>query len=113
MTRRTIDFDAFRAEKKAEPLELTLGGRVFELPPSMPAPLALDVLRLHEMGPDADVPLEKIVALGEGIFGGEEKLREVLTLGNVTLTELPDLIKMVVEAYTASGGDDPSPTAQE
>lgn len=108
---RTVDFDAFRAEQKAEPLELKIAGKTYQLPTSMPASLALDVIRLHEsMEADQEPKVEDLLKIGAGLFGGAEKFQAVLMDAGVGLDELGDLIQMVIEAYT--GAPDPSPTAQ-
>lgn len=112
-TRRTIDFDAFRAEQKNEPVYLTLGGKDIELPPSLPAALALDMARLGALDDDADVDPAEIVRIGKAIFGSEEAFRALLETHGVTMAELPELVRMVIEAYTTSPSADPSPDAQE
>lgn len=109
---RTVDFDAFRAEQKLEPLKLRIGGKERELPPSLPAALALDVIRLQEaLGPDADPGVEDLMKIGAGLFGGKDAFLEVLADGGVGMTELPSLIEMIIAEYTRV--PDPNPATQE
>jgi hypothetical protein len=106
---RTIDFDAFRAEQKREPVELLVGGKTYQLPPTLPAALALDVVRLNEeLGAGAEARTEDLLNVGAALFGGEDGFKAVLTESGIGLDELPDLIQMVVEVYTADPAD-PTP----
>lgn len=108
---RIVDFDAFRAEQKQEPLELKIAGQTYALPASMPASLALDVIRLHEdMEADQEPKVEDLLKIGAGLFGGTAKFQAVLMEAGVGLDELGDLIQMVIEAYTVAS--DPNPATQ-
>lgn len=108
---RTVDFDAFRAEQKKEPLELLISGKTYQLPSTLPAALALDVVRLNEeMQADEDAKIEDLLRVGAAIFGGSEQFQTVLSESGVGLDELADLIKMIIEAYT--GAPDPNSEAQ-
>lgn len=98
----TIDFDAFRAEKTndAEPLQLKLGGKLYDLPASLPAALALDIARIQATkGDDADFDESDVRRLGAALFGGEDRFIQILSEGAVTIEEMPDLTKMVLEMY--------------
>jgi hypothetical protein len=99
---KLIDFDAWRAEQKSEPVKLTLGGRVYDLPPSMPASLALDVVRMNSEDPNAEVPEDMVISVGAAVFGSEALFNQVLRDHNITLDELPNLIRMVMDSYTGS-----------
>lgn len=104
---RVIDFDAFRSEQKAEPLELHVGGNVYQLPTSLPASLALDVIRMNADDAEAEVKPEQLEAMGRGIFGGEQF--DVIVRDNaITMAELPELFKMVFAVYTGEP-DSPNP----
>jgi hypothetical protein len=108
---RTVDFDAFRAEQKLEAFNLVIGGKTYEMPPSLPAALALDVIRLsEEMDAKAEPKIDDLMRIGAALFGGKEQFRTVLLEAGVGLDELGDLIQMVIEAYT--GKRDPNPEAQ-
>lgn len=97
---RVIDFDAFRSEQKLEPVVLRLGGREYQLPPSMPAPLALEVIRMQAEGDDFEFKPEDVARLGAQLFGGQATLDKILVEGAVTMDELPDLIKQVFTMYS-------------
>ena len=98
-----IDFDAFRAEQKAEPMLLKIGGKTYKLPPSMPAALALDIVRLKALeGDDANVQVEDLLKVGSALFGGEAQFQSILAEGGITMDELPELLKKVITAYSPS-----------
>lgn len=110
---RTIDFDAFRSEQKADPVTLVLGGKTYEMPASLPASLALDIVRLHDGTEEEDeVKIDDLLHLGAGLFGGDEKFRGVLDAGHVTMDELPDFMKLILDFYT-NAVTPPNPEAQE
>lgn len=108
----TIDFDKFRAEQQLEPIKFTIGGVTYDLPPTLPASVAVDVIRMKiEIGEDANIPVETLDVFGSSIFG-PELWRTVLDRHRVTLEELPTLIRMVLGAYTADeAADDPKEEA--
>ncbi len=95
-----IDFDAFRAEQKAEPVRLIIGGETYALPSSLPAALALDVIRMQANGKAEgdEVDEQYLETIGKALFGGDLFL-EVIQKHNITLSELPDLIRLVFAAY--------------
>lgn len=97
---RTVDFDAFRAERKDEPVLFKIGGKTYELPSSLPAAIAVDVIRLRAVeGDEAEVPLDVLETFGAAMFGKEiwEQLKDEHRL---TMSELPRLLEMVLEVYT-------------
>lgn len=109
---RTIDFDAFRAERAKDPILLTIGGKQYELPPSMPASLALDVMKMREtLGGDAEPSIDDLLKFGGALFGGRDKFQTVLEESGLELSELPDLVQMVVEAYTSGAPGNPATQA--
>lgn len=100
---RTVDFDAFRAEQHEEPVVFKIGGEVYFLPSSLPAAIAVDVIRLRaETGDRGEVPLETLNTFGVACFG-EELWRTVLDKHRVTIAEIPTLLEKVLEVYS----DDP------
>jgi hypothetical protein len=110
--RQTLDFDAFRAERKREPVMIRIGGKVYSLAPALPAALALDVVRLSkEQDAGDDVKPEDLINVGSSLFGSEEKFREMLVEGEVALDEIADIVKMLLEAYTAEVAP-PNPKTQ-
>src|ERR1035437_2480452 len=96
----TIDFDAFRAEQEHKPLLLVVGGKTYELPASLPAALALDLIRLKDaVGEDGEMAAEQVAILGGSLFGGEDKFISVLRDAMITMDEVPALLQKVLEAY--------------
>lgn len=66
----TIDFDAFRAERNAEPVRLLIGGVTYALPPSLPAAVALDLIRMKaETGEGFIVPVTEIEVWSTRLLG--------------------------------------------
>ena len=103
----TIDFDAFRGERRKEPHILKVGGKSFELPAELPASLAMDIARLEaERGSSADFRPEDILLLGADLFGSTDRFREILREGQIALDEMPELIKQVLQVY---GGEEVLP----
>ena len=98
MSGRLIDFDAFRSEQQKEPVRLRIGGQVYDLPPDLPASVALDAIRLRSEGDDAEVSGTQVEKIAREIFG-EEILAELLRKHRVSFTELGELIKLAFDAY--------------
>lgn len=97
---RTVDFDAFRAERVEEPVIFIIGGQRYELPPSLPAAIAVDVIRLRAaQGDDAEIPLDVLQTFGQAMFG-KELWQKVLDEHRVTMSEMPALLEKVLEVYT-------------
>lgn len=99
MSTKVIDFDAFRAEQKQEPVSLKLGGKEYALPASLPAALALDLIRMNATDADREPNMDEIERMGAELFGGTAVFHEVLREGGVTMDEMPELIKMVLNQY--------------
>lgn len=109
MTTRTVDFDAFRAEQKHEPVEFKIGGVVYDLPPALPAAIAVDAIRLQQtIGNDGEVPMDALDSIGKAIFGAA-LWQTLLEDHRITVKELPELITQVLGVY--SGEADPKGTA--
>lgn len=104
---KVIDFDAFRAERKREPVVLRIGGVDYILASSMPASVAVDVIRLRrDIGEDEDVPLEVLDEMGRAVFG-ETVWRDLLADHRLEVDELGDLLQMVLAAYTPAKPETP------
>lgn len=107
---KTIDFDAFRAERAEKPIPLKIGGKSYDLPPSMPAAIAVDLIHLKiDISEKADVPVDMLDKVGRAVFGPEIWVT-VLEEHRITVDELGPLIEMVLEAYkpeTPEGEADP------
>lgn len=95
----TIDFDAARAERAAEPVTIKLGGIVYVLPDALPADLALDLIRMRaEHGDGAELAPEKIEGFTRQILGQSADA----IIAAVTLPELEDLLKRLLAIYAPS-----------
>lgn len=101
----TIDFDAFRGEQKGEPFTLKVGGKIYTLPPSLPAAVALEISRLKLGDNDDDVEVSPADAarLCESLFG-PDLLRRILNESGLGLEELPDLADRVLAGYMERAG---------
>lgn len=116
---RTIDFDKFRAEQKDEPVEFIIGGKTYYLPSSLPASMAVDIMRIRtNMDDDDDVPEEVMDTFGQSLFGAT-MWSELLREHRITVDEISPMLEKVIEAYTGSAeteGADPkseSPTSAD
>jgi hypothetical protein len=97
---RVIDFDAFRNEQRGKPVELRIGDKTYELPPDLPATVALDVIRMQrDAGPEGEVTPMALVAIGEGLFGSADKFREIVQEHGLSTTEMGALIRETLGAY--------------
>jgi hypothetical protein len=95
-----IDFDAFRAEQEEVPVTFTIGGMTYDLPPSLPASIAVDVIRMKsEEGDEAQIPEAQLFEFCASVFGSE-LWKTIIDRHRVTMTEVPALLSMVLEAYT-------------
>jgi hypothetical protein len=93
-----IDFDAFRAEQKAEPLEFIIGGNTYILPSALPASLALDVIRRNALDSEAELDPESLIVIGNALFAG--KFDRVLDENQVTMDEIPELFRLIFAQYS-------------
>jgi len=112
MTGRFIDFDAARAERSSEPLELRAYGMTFVLPGSMSAALFLDVLHMQsEKGDEAQVtPADAIDLLGRVL--PEDVLEELLERDDFSAEDFVELAALVMRAYMSKvtrPGEEPPP----
>lgn len=99
---KVIDFDAFRAEQAAEPVELRINGHTYALPASIPASLALDIIRRNPDDSELELSASELATLGDKIFGGKENFAAIIDENNITMTELPELFKMVFATYNGA-----------
>ena len=96
---KTVDFDQFRQEQDAEPIEFKIGGDTYSLAPTIPAAMVLKIIRLqNEIGPDAQVTLEVFDALGRSVFGPQQ-WDEILEKHHLGYQEMPELVQAVMSAY--------------
>lgn len=106
MTKQTIDYDAFRREVEQEPIGFKIGGVTYDMAPSLPAAIAIQVLALQESkDSNDDVPLDLLQSVGASCFGADVWV-ELLTVNNVTIEEIPDLVQAMLSAYAPQDEDD-------
>jgi hypothetical protein len=98
---RTINFDNFRAEQEDEPVTLIIGKEEYALPSSLPASMAVDMMRMQEdfNDPDVEVPPSAMDRFGASLFG-DTMWESLLRKHRITIVELPILMEMVFEAYS-------------
>ena len=115
MTARVIDFDAFRAEQAAkngtgeEHPTIIVGGRVYDLPPDLPATIAVEVIRLQKTeGAQANVDPQMLLDIGNALFG-ESTFREILDAERMGVKDMGSLITQAFKAYDPSEGKDAAP----
>jgi flagellar motor switch protein FliM len=105
---RVVDFDAFRAEQKADPITLKVGGNTYQLPAAIPASLALDIIRKNGDDATAELDPATLITMGNAIFGGDETFTKILDENKITMDELPKLFEMVFAEYNGAS-EDPNP----
>ena len=116
---KVIDFDAFRAEQEAEPVVLRVNGHEYALPSSIPASLALDIIRRNPDSSDVELRADELATMGDKIFGGKETFDKIVEENGITMEELPELFKMVFATYNGTGEPDapnpetPAPTRRK
>lgn len=104
MSERTKDFDAFFAEMKREPVTFKLGGKTYELPPSLPAIIPVQMMELMEKhGSEEEIPEKALFNIGAEIFGAEV-FKEISR--QVDIEQLQEIIKWVFAVYGIQGADD-------
>ena len=109
---RTLDFDSFRRERAAEPIDFVIDGKTYKLPSAIPASLAVDVIKMqNEIGAEADIPVEKLEMFGQGLFG-PTIWKQLLEDHGITVDELSPLLEMVMGAYTDAPKAETEPTTE-
>lgn len=93
------DADKFIEEAQDQGPVLAWKNRTFTLRPGLPAMVVIRARRIAAAAqPDDDVPESLIFDLVSDVFG--EQLDDILTETRTTVDELPELIKVAIEAYT-------------
>lgn len=105
MSNRHKDFDQFFAEKKKEPVTLTIFGETHELAPALPAMVMLELIRMQKKHGDmGEVPESELISLALTIFS--EELFEHLCKKGLDVEQLGELIKWAMSVYTGKSLDD-------
>jgi len=98
MTEKYRDFDAFWQEKQDEPIQFTAFGKTYDLPPSPPAAIILEMKKLRkDQGLDGVVAEEQLVMLMEQLLG-EDAVQELVDAG-MTIEQLEDLMEWIGRQY--------------
>lgn len=107
---RTINFDQFRAEQNEEPVEFIIGGETYYLPASLPASMAVDMMRMQSVfeDEDAEVPDDVMDQFGRSLFG-ETMWEKLLQKHRITVNEISPLMEKVFEVYTDSPKEEMAP----
>jgi hypothetical protein len=95
---KTIDFDAYRAERADEKIIIKALGEELELPPSPPLSTMEKLLALYKQsGSKATIPEEEVIIMLEALLG--KKQYRKLSDGGLTVEEAEWLIKELWKQY--------------
>lgn len=95
---KTIDFDAYRSEKKQEPIVIKAFGKSYELPPSPRLSIMEKLIELRQKkGDEGAIPEEEIVEMTNALLG--EKQAKDLSKKGITLEELEWLLLEIWKCY--------------
>jgi len=98
------DFDEFWSGVEKDSHTFTAYGEEFEIPPTMPAKVILEIYRFEKKnGQDAEIPDGKALELGMDILG-EDQLERLADAG-AGVDEIIDIITWSQEIYS---GNEPS-----
>ena len=101
MTNRYRDFDAWDAERKAEPIKFKIRGAEYSLPATLPAIIPIRAMRLQrQYGAEANVPQAEMMEIALSLFG-DEQLERLLGSG-VDVDALAEIIGWAMEVYTGN-----------
>lgn len=99
------DFDAFWAEQKQESIPFKIFGQTEYLPPSLPADLVLNMIRMGKEHGNNDLPQAEAFELAISIFG-KGKVDEWSKKG-LTVDQLISMMDWAMEQYNP--GNRPAP----
>ena len=106
---KTIDFDAYRAEKKDNNIIIKAFGEELELPPSPPLSTMEILLGLYKKtGTEATIPEEEVITMLEALLG--KKQYRKLSDGGLTVSEAEWLIKQLWKQYNPQPEEDEGDT---
>jgi len=93
------DFDQAWDEKNEQGHPFKVKGREYELPPSIPAKVMLESLRLQEeYDTDDEIPNKKAIDIAIDLLG-KDNVDQMMDDG-ITVNELTDIIQWSNEIYT-------------
>lgn len=96
---RYRDFDAAWNEQSKVPITFRAKGEEFALPHSLPAVVVVKLLRLQKQHGEAEIPQTDLMELMLSILEEEQSNR--LFAKGLTVDELGDLLKWIMEQYNA------------
>ena len=100
-TTRYRDFDAWEAERKAEPVTFRIRGADYSLPATLPAVIPIRAMRLQrQYGAEANVPQAEMMEIALSLFG-DEQLERLLGSG-VDIEALAEIVGWAMEQYTGT-----------
>jgi hypothetical protein len=101
MMTRYRDFDAWEAERKAEPVTFRIRGADYELPATLPAIIPIRAMRLQrQYGSDAAIPPAEMMELALSLFG-DAQVERLLGSG-VDVEALSEIVGWAMEVYTGA-----------
>jgi hypothetical protein len=115
MESRTIDFDAFWAEKERQPIKVKVKGKWYDLPPTLPAGVVVKVCRIKR-AQEAGEKVEDaaMVDLAISIIGREQL--DSMCEDGLDSEEMGDMVRQLTAVYrgaplpqAASAGDEEDP----
>lgn len=104
---RFRDFDLANAERKREPVTFQIRGRLFELPPELPAIIPVEAMRLvRQHGTEGEIPDADQFDLALKLLG-KSQFDDLLALEPaVSIDELGDILKFILSEYTPGASGD-------
>lgn len=105
MASRTLNFDNFMTEKKAEPVIVTVFGKEYKVKPEIPAIVPVMMARANESMTDAEA--SKIVLKAADAMFGANAIDEICAKG-MTTEQIGELVKKtfaVISGQDVDGED--------
>lgn len=102
MKKRTLNFDHFMAEKKQEPIMVTVFGKEYPVKPEIPAIVMVTLARANETVSESDATI-MILNAGDVMFG-KDAINEFCSKG-MRATDLVNLIKKIFEMINGKDVD--------
>lgn len=105
MASRTLNFDNFITEKKAEPVFITVFGKEYKVKPEIPAIVPVMMARANEAMTDAEA--SKIVLKAADVMFGARAIDEMCEKG-LTTEQIGELVKKtfaVINGQDVDGED--------
>lgn len=116
---RHLDFQRATAEKKGEPITLTVAGETFTLPATITAAAGLELLAMAGRDANDSVTSADLKPLVFGVFGERQAKRLLAIDPALSMDELADIIRWVLSQWGVGDApevdgespNDPAPVA--